>query len=81
MTDSRVVQLTRAERRVIGELADDGPTDQQIADRLGVTHHTVKTLIKRALGEAGCTNRTQLVCALLRGRIVIQTVTQRRRSP
>jgi DNA-binding NarL/FixJ family response regulator len=81
VTEPRVVELTRAERRVVGILADDGPTDQQIADRLRLSLYTVRSHVKNALREASCSNRTELVCALLRRRIVIKTVKQRRRDP
>lgn len=80
MTEPRVVQLTRRERQIVGELANDGPRDAVIAERLGITDHTVKTHIKNALRESGCSTRTELVCALFRRRIVIKTVVQRRRD-
>ena len=80
VTEPRVVRLTRAERRVVGILADDGPTDQEIADRLGVNIETVKSQLRSIMRETGCRTRTEVVCDLLRRRIVIQTVKQRRRG-
>lgn len=56
---SRVEKLTRRERE-IAALASTGMTNQQIADRLYLSEHTVKLHISNILKKLGLSNRTQL---------------------
>lgn len=79
VTPPRVVVVTPRVRDVIGELARDGADDATIALRLGISTHTVKTHIKRAIASTGADNRTHLVCLLLRGRVVLRTEDNRGR--
>jgi DNA-binding CsgD family transcriptional regulator len=69
LTEPRVVVVTPRQRAVIGELARDGADDATIALRLGITHWTVKTHMKRVLAAVGADNRTHLVALLLRGHV------------
>ena len=69
---TRVATVTRAQAAVIAELACDGAGNAQIAERLGITEHTVKTHLKNALRACGCANRAELAVALLRGRLKLR---------
>lgn len=52
------VQLTPRERQVV-LLVAEGRTNQQIANRLGVTERTARTHVSNILGKLGLTSRTQ----------------------
>lgn len=69
VAEPRVVEVTAAQRRVIGELARDGADNATIALRLGIVEETVKTHVKHAMAAVGADNRTHLVCLLLRGQV------------
>lgn len=56
---SRVEKLTKRERE-IASLASTGMTNQQIADQLYLSEHTVKLHISNILKKLGLSNRTQL---------------------
>lgn len=60
MTAAPAAELTRRELDVL-RLAAAGLTDQQAADRLGVSVNTVKVHAKRLLRRLGAANRTQAV--------------------
>lgn len=49
----------------IASLAADGLKNQEIAKRLRLSVHTVKSHLLRVFGKTGCTNRTQLAALLL----------------
>lgn len=72
-----IAVLTRAQRAVLGQLTEDGASDLEIADRLGLAEQTVKAHMKAIFKATGCRNRTALVVACLRGRLSIRTVTSR----
>ena len=55
----RVEKLTKRERE-IAALASTGMTNQQIADQLYLSEHTVKLHISNILKKLGLSNRTQL---------------------
>lgn len=79
MSEPRVVQLTRRERDVVAELACDGASNAEIAERLGITEDTVKTVMRNALAAVGSANRTALAVDILRRRVLIDVVKQRTR--
>ncbi len=57
--DSQLVEpLTQREREILGLLAD-GLTNREIADRLYLSHETVKWYNKQLYGKLGVSNRTQ----------------------
>jgi DNA-binding CsgD family transcriptional regulator len=58
MTTTR---LSPAEQRVLAELATAPDTHEEIAERLGVTMHTVNVHITNMFYKTGCKNSTQLV--------------------
>jgi DNA-binding CsgD family transcriptional regulator len=57
-------ELTRAEREVFA-LLTQGATDQEIADRLVISKHTVKFHVRNLLHKAGVANRKELLSHLL----------------
>jgi DNA-binding NarL/FixJ family response regulator len=67
-----VADVTRRQRAVIRELARDGADNAVIATRLGVAEDTVKSHVKAALAAVGASNRTHLVCLLLRGQVLLR---------
>ncbi len=57
--DSSLVEaLTQREREILGLLAD-GLTNREIADRLYLSHETIKWYNKQLYGKLGVSNRTQ----------------------
>lgn len=80
MSGPRVAVISRAEYAVIRELAHDGADNAEIADRLGISVDTVKCHFKGVMKATGEPTRTALAVGLLRGRIVLRTVTQPRRG-
>ncbi len=57
--ESQLVEpLTQREREILGLLAD-GLTNREIADRLYLSHETVKWYNKQLYGKLGVSNRTQ----------------------
>ena len=61
--------LPRGRQAQVAYLAADGFKDGEIADRLGISSHTVGTYFKRAMEEVKAKSRTELVAILLRRRI------------
>lgn len=53
--------LSTAEQRVLVELATAPDTHAEIAERLGVTIHTVNRHVTSMFQKTGCRNQTQLV--------------------
>ena len=53
--------LTPTQVRVLRELATDGATDREIAERLGMAPNTVSTHIANLMLRVGVHNRTALV--------------------
>ncbi|MEO5873655.1 MAG: LuxR C-terminal-related transcriptional regulator [Streptosporangiaceae bacterium] len=51
--------LTRRQHQVAGLVAD-GLTNRQIAERLGISHHTVDTHLEHILNRLGFTSRAQI---------------------
>ena len=70
--------LTARELDVLRELVKDGPSDEQIAERLGIGYNTVKTYMKSILRRSGCPTRTALVVAVHRRAVTPTEVTQAR---
>lgn len=70
----RTVELTPRERDVARELAFDGATNEEIADRLEVSVHTVASHLKAVYMKTGIRNRAGLAVALVRKRVVVQVV-------
>ena len=66
---ARLEGLPRGRQAQVAYLAADGQNDGEIAERLGISRHTVGTYFKRALEETGAKSRTELVATLLRRRI------------
>jgi DNA-binding CsgD family transcriptional regulator len=69
----RVVRVTVHQKRVVEALMADGATNAVLARRLGLTIETVRTHMARILRATGCPDRTALVVALARRRIVLTT--------
>lgn len=63
VADSSPVRLTRSERKVC-ELATAGLTKSEIAERLGLSPHTVKTHLRNAYQRLGVGNRVELTRVL-----------------
>lgn len=78
MTGPRIIDVTPSQRDVAAELAADGASDQDIAERLGLTYGTVRQHVHGLLVATGCANRTHLAVALLRGRIRLRARDRRR---
>lgn len=70
--DQVVATLTPAQRRVAAELACDGPTNEELAERLGISVETVKSHMRQIRAATGYTDRTALAVALVRRRVVIR---------
>jgi DNA-binding NarL/FixJ family response regulator len=79
--EPRLVVVTPRQRAIIGELARDGAGNHAIAQRLGVTIDVAKIDIRQAMAAARATNRTHLVCLLLRRHIVLRVEHPRRKEP
>jgi DNA-binding NarL/FixJ family response regulator len=52
--------MTRREYEVVN-LAATGMTNSEIAERLTLTHNTVKTYMQSALGKLGARNRVEAI--------------------
>jgi DNA-binding NarL/FixJ family response regulator len=52
--------VTPAERRILETLADDGPTNAQIAQRLHLSPYTVKWQLFQLMERSGTHTRTAL---------------------
>jgi DNA-binding CsgD family transcriptional regulator len=59
------VQPTRRQQEILGLLVA-GMSDKQVAARLGVSRHTVRSHLDRLYSMTGLHNRTALVVAWLR---------------
>lgn len=68
----RQVVLTRGQHDVVRELAADGASNDEIAERLSLSPNTVKTHLRDALRAAGFNNRTALAVALARRRLTVR---------
>lgn len=68
----REVVLTRRQHDVVRELAADGATNEDIAERLHMSIDTVKTHVRDSLRAAGLNNRTALAVALARRRLTVR---------
>lgn len=55
-----IARLSKRQREVLGHL-QDGKTNKQIAEALGISLATVKLHVQGILGEAGAKNRTEAV--------------------
>ncbi len=56
------------------ELAADGATNAQIAERLGLTTDGVANRLKNLMRRTGYSSRTALAVDLLRGRVKLRVV-------
>lgn len=63
--------LLSAREAQVAQLVVDGLTNKEIAGRVGISRHTVKTHMHRVFGKCGVENRTGLVACLVaaRGRV------------
>ena len=52
---------TPAQRRILTELAKDGPPNPELAQRLDMNIRTLKWHLGEVMGETGCKTRTALV--------------------
>lgn len=57
-------ELTRRERQVVEHVAL-GDTSPEIASRLGISHETVRTHVRNAMGKSGARSRAHLVAKTL----------------
>jgi DNA-binding CsgD family transcriptional regulator len=71
--EPRLVVLTPAQRRVVGELTRDGASDGRIAHRLGISRETVTTHMRHAMRRLGAHSRAEVCVMLLRRQVVIRT--------
>jgi DNA-binding NarL/FixJ family response regulator len=76
VTDRRLVILTPAQRRVLGEITRDGADNPVIAARLGITKYTVSAHVKAILRAFDQSNRTAVAVDCLRGRVSIRVETK-----
>jgi DNA-binding CsgD family transcriptional regulator len=60
-----IPELSVRQRQIIG-LILDGATNQEIADRLHISHNTVKFHVRQLLEKAGAANRTDLAVTATR---------------
>ena len=58
-------QLTEREREVL-ELLADGLTTAEVAERLSLSEHTVRSRVKAALGKLGARNREHAIAIAIR---------------
>lgn len=65
------IQLTPRQHEVACELACDGATNHEIAERLSLDVETVKSHLAAIRKAAGITDRTALAVALIRKRVVV----------
>lgn len=66
-----VVALAPRQLAVLTELVKDGASNIQIARRLYVSEDTVKTHLRTIMARCGVGSRTELVVAVLTGRVII----------
>lgn len=71
MTGPRSVALTPAQAEVVRELLYDGADSATIARRLGIPPLSVNGHIREVYKRTGLGSRTELVVAILRGRLTI----------
>lgn len=72
------VELTPRQAEV-GRLLVDGLRNQDIAERLRISEHTVRRHVEQLLRRLGVTNRAEAVDALKRGRTITRSRGRRRR--
>jgi DNA-binding NarL/FixJ family response regulator len=70
----RIITVTARERAVIVELAADGASNAEIAERLGLTTEGVANRFKNLMRRTGYTSRTALAVDLLRGRVKLRVI-------
>lgn len=61
--------LTEREKQIIMQLSR-GLNAEQIAEKLNLSHHTIKTHRRNVLQKSGCTNTTELVAKCLTSGII-----------
>ena len=69
-----VVELTPRQFEVINELAHDGATNAEIAERLGMSLHNVGVRMGEIMSRTGYHDRTALAVALIRRRILVRSI-------
>lgn len=72
--EPRVITVTPRERAVMVELAADGASNAEIAERLGLTTEGVANRFKALMRRTGYTSRTVMAVDLLRGRLKLRVV-------
>jgi len=68
--DALVEPLTARERQVLGLLAE-GLTNKAIAERLGISDHTVKFHVNAVLGKLGVESRSEAIVQAIRLGLVV----------
>lgn len=66
-----LLSLTPREWNVLVELCQDGPSNRVLGARLFIAEHTVKSHVKAILLKGRFASRTELVVAVLRGRVAL----------
>lgn len=81
MTAPRTVVVSRAQAAVLAELACDGASNAEIANRLGISEWTVKSHMKGLARAFDRRDRAAIVVDYLRRQVVVRVVTQPSREP
>lgn len=76
-TGQPIVHLTPSQHAVFLEAVEDGASSVQIAARLHLSQHTVKSHLKAIMAATGSANRAGLAIGWLRGRFAIGVVNGR----
>ena len=67
----RSLRLSPREAEIVALLLSDDSRDDVIAERLGISRHTVHTYIERLYRKVGATSRSQVVTRIFQQYVVL----------
>jgi DNA-binding NarL/FixJ family response regulator len=70
--DVTIVRVSHRQYQVLQQLAYDGPDDETIARRLGISVDTVRTHLKAAYRKIGTNRRTAVALMVDRGELILK---------
>lgn len=81
MHETRIVHVSFRQYQVLRQLATDGPDDETIGRRLGITAETVRSHMKIAYRKLGVSNRTAAALMVARDDVILKPGGQGSKEP